>query len=270
MSILYDYHLHSAFSGDSDAPAERMAERARDLGLNGLCFTEHQDPDAPDNGIDFTVDFASYFACMERLRAQYRGRLQICAGMEFGIQPHLPGTLQALCETWPFDFVIASLHFVDGQDPYYPSFFEGHSERERYELFFRTQLEALQAFPPESYDTLGHMDYVVRYGPNRNRFYSYDAYAGQIDPILQFLIDHGKCLEVNTGGIKSGLGEPNPCAGVLRRYRELGGELITIGSDAHEPQNLCYAFDQAAELLRGLGFRYYAVFEQRSMRMERL
>lgn len=270
MDITYDSHLHSAFSGDSGTPAAQMINRAAALGLAGLCFTEHEDPDAPPSECSFSVDFDAYFAELSRLRTQYQDRIRIGIGMEFGIQRHLPDTLASLCKNYPFDLIIASLHFVGGKDPYYPSYFEGRSERDCYEEFFRTEYETLLCFDPASFDTLGHMDYVVRYGPNRNRFYSWEAYADCIDPILRFLIENGRCLEVNTGDLKYGLGEPNPCTGVLRRYRELGGELVTIGSDAHEPEYLGYRFDDAAELLRGLGFRYYTVFEQRVGRQIRL
>lgn len=267
MNIKYDFHLHSDFSGDSDTPPALQAERALELGLRGLCFTEHHDPDyPPDEGIDFTIDFERYFKKMQELRHQYAGRLQICVGMEFGIQPQLSGILLDLTKRWPFDFVIASQHILDGRDPYYPSYFQGRSEEECYAEFLRAQYETLQKLPLSGFDTLGHVDYIVRYGPNRNLFYSYEKYADVIDPLLHFLIDNGKCLEVNTGGLKYGLGEPNPCTGILRRYRELGGELITIGSDAHEPRHLCYGFDQAAEILTGLGYKWYAVFEQRHPR----
>jgi histidinol-phosphatase (PHP family) len=270
MLIRYDSHLHSDFSGDSDTPSEQMVERAIELGLSGICFTEHHDPDHPDYGIDFMLDHDAYFQKITQLRAQYEGRIQLRTGMEFGIMKHLPPVLDGLLSRYPFDFIIASLHFVDGKDPYYPDFFEGHTEHECYEHFFRAEYETLKCFPPDSYDTLGHLDFVVRYGPNRNLNYSYEAYADSIDPILRLLIENGKCLEVNTGGLKYGLGEPNPCSGVLRRYRELGGELITLGSDAHEPKHLAYDFDVAADLLTSLGFRYYTVFEQRKAQQIRL
>lgn len=265
--IRYDCHTHSDFSGDSETPAVQMAERALALGLSGLIFTEHHDPDHPDYGIDFTLDFDAYARNIQSLREAYSGRLSVGFGVEFGLMKHLPPTLDRLLCEYPLDFVIGSLHFVDGKDPYYADYFEGRSERDCYEEFFRTEYETLTCFAPESFDTLGHMDYVVRYGPNRSRFYSFEAYSDFIDPILKYLIENGKCLEVNTAGFKYGLGEPNPCASVLRRYRELGGELLTIGSDAHEPAHLAYAFDRTAALLCELGFRYYAVFEQRRAKM---
>lgn len=261
MSIAYDFHLHSAFSGDSETPSRQMIERALALGLDGLCFTEHEDPYAPDSEIDFSIDFERYFPYLQKLRAEYQNQIWIGIGMEFGIQPHLAGQLDLLTKTYDFDFVIASLHFVGGKDPYFPSFYEGREERDCYIQFFEEELAALKCF--KNFDTLGHLDYVVRYGPNRNRFYSYKAYAEYLDPILKYLIENGKCLEINTGGLKYGLGQPNPCSDVLKRYRELGGEEITIGSDAHAPQHLCFDFDKAEQLLKELGFRYYTIFKQR-------
>ena len=260
MSIQHDFHLHSDFSGDCKTPAKLMVEQAISLGLKGICFTEHQDQDVPSD-IDFSVDFVRYFAQMQELQEKYRNQIRILIGMEFGIQKHLSPVLQNLLKKYPFDFIIASQHFVNNEDPYYPAFFEGRSERDTYELFFKEQYETLQKF--SDFNTLGHMDYVVRYGPNQNKYYSYKEYADYIDPILEHLIENGKCLEINTGGLKYGLGETNPATDVLKRYRELGGELITIGSDAHVPEYLCFKFDYVKDLMLSLGFRYYTIFEQR-------
>ncbi|MCC8137520.1 MAG: histidinol-phosphatase HisJ family protein [Clostridiales bacterium] len=272
MDIVYDFHLHSEFSADSDTPAEDMVRRACSLGLQGMCFTEHLDIDAPPdpNGADFTfLDLDAYFADLKILKDRYSGIIQIGSGMEFGMLPHLAGELSSLNQNHPFDFIILSQHFVAGMDPYYPEYFSCRTEREGYEEYFRTEYECLKRFAAKDYDTLGHMDYIVRYGPNRNQNFSYQAYSDYIDPILRHLISHGKCLELNTGGYKYGLEEPNPCADIFRRYRQLGGELITIGSDAHKPQHLAYDFNRAAALLTSLGFRYYTVFEQRKGRQVR-
>ncbi|MCC8044739.1 MAG: histidinol-phosphatase HisJ family protein [Clostridiales bacterium] len=270
MAILHDFHMHSDFSGDSETPAKEMIRRAMDLGLRGICFTEHLDIDAPPGDADFSLDLDAYFPRMKQLQEEYRGRLQISIGMEFGIMPHLPRELAALTRKYEFDYIIASQHFVRGMDPYYPEYFEGRNERECYEEYLQTEYETLLKFSPQDFDTLGHLDFVVRYGPNKNRYYSYSTYADYIDPILRYLIENGKCLELNTGGYKAGLGEPNPCKSVFARYRELGGELITVGADAHRPVHVAYAFDQAQAVLESLGFRYYTVFEQRKGRQVRI
>ncbi len=265
MSVAYDYHLHSSFSADSETPARLMAEQAVSLGLKGICFTEHLDLDCPPEGPDFTLDFSAYRSGIFALAEEYRGRLEIRFGLEFGIQPAHTEILPKLAAELPFDFIIASQHFVDGKDPYYPSYFEGREEYDCYAEFFREELRNLNAY--SDFDTLGHMDYIVRYGPNRNRNYSYFKYKELIDPILLHLIDHGKCLELNTGGLKYGLGEPNPAIDILKRYRSLGGEQITVGSDAHAPQHLAFAFSQAEEILAECGFRYYTIFRNRKPEM---
>ena len=98
---------------------------------------------------------------------------------------------------------------------------------------------------------------------DRNRFYTYEAYADIIDEILRKLISMGKGIEVNTAGFKYGLGHPNPTEAVLLRYHELGGEILTLGADAHAPEHVAYAFDRLPQILRHAGFRYFTVFTGR-------
>ncbi len=147
---------------------------------------------------------------------------------------------------------------VNGKDPYYASYYEGRSEREAYLEYFVSILENIRAF--QDFDVYGHIDYVVRYGPDKNTYYSY---ADVIDEILKQLIHHGKGIEVNTAGFKYGLGHPNPCEDILKRYRELGGEILTLGADAHQPEHIAYDFQRLPKLLQTCGFSYYTVFKNR-------
>lgn len=267
MRIRHDFHMHSSFSADSQTPAELMIKRAIALGMEGICFTEHEDIDAPEELL-FQIDFETYLPSIEKLRSSYQDQIWIGTGMELGFQPHLIETLNKLPKQYPFDFIIASCHYLKNGNPFYPSYYEGRRESECYQEYFIEQFETLRQL--SDYDTLGHMDYIVRYGPNQNKNYSYHTYADYIDPILRHLIEHGKCLELNTGGFKYGLGEPNPCTDIFRRYRELGGELITIGADAHAPEHIGYDFDKAGDILTSLGFRYYTIFEHRIPRQIRI
>ena len=109
--------------------------------------------------------------------------------------------------------------------------------------------------------TLGHLDYAVRYGKEKDRYYSYERFSQEIDAILQYLISHQIALEVNTAGLRM-LGFTNPHPDVIRRYREMGGELITVGSDGHVPEYLGYGFDRLPELLSDCGFDSYTVFRK--------
>ena len=127
-----------------------------------------------------------------------------------------------------------------------------------YRAYFRATAENLRSF--HDFQTLGHLDYATRYGKRKAAGYRCSDYQEELDEILRLLIEYQIALEINTGGLKYVLGYPNPHPDIIRRYRELGGELITIGSDAHEPRHVANSFDSAAELLKTLGFRCYAQF----------
>ena len=261
--ILWDCHMHSSFSADSDTPMEDMIQDAIRRNLSGICFTEHLDPDyppTPDNET-FELDLDAYKETLFSLQEKYRSKLNIHFGIELGLQPHLADSFKELLKTLPFDFVIGSSHVVHGYDPYYGKFFENREESACYREYFESILENLEAF--SGMDVYGHIDYVVRYGPNQNREYSYERYRDILDEILRTVIDKNLGIELNTGGFHYGLREPNPCRAVIRRYRELGGEIITVGADAHAPAKIAYDFDKAAAILADCGFKYYTVFQNR-------
>lgn len=266
--IRSDFHMHSYHSGDSDTPMEDQIRAALSLGLSSVCFTEHLDMDWPyQNTPDlepgtFDLDLAAYRQEYLRLRDKYRDRLHIFYGVELGLQPHLGDRLGAFTADHPeFDFILGSTHVSRQMDPYYSIFFEGRTEEEAYRTYFTDSLLSLRAF--HQIDSYGHMDYVVRYGPNQDRFYSYERYRDVIDPILDLLLEHDIALEINTAGLSKGLSQCNPCTGIVRRYRQMGGQKITVGADAHAPAAVAAGFDTAAAILTEAGFDTYYTFEGR-------
>lgn len=258
-----DFHTHSDFSGDSDTPVSLQLEQAIKLGMKEICITDHHDHDTviPDLGAIFELDIDAYLPYMNQIRETYSDRIRVNVGIELGLQLHLKEYLENLVNKYTFDFIIGSSHFIGGLDPYYPEFFEGCTEKEAYSRYFEVTLKRVREM--DCFDVFGHLDYVVRYGPNKNKFYSYNEYRELIDPILKTLIEKGKGLECNTGGYKYKLGHPNPSEEILTRYRELGGEILTIGSDAHVPEHLAYDFERLKPVLLNCGFRYYTVYHQR-------
>ena len=259
--MLWDTHMHTQHSGDSDALMEDMIQAALRQNLDGICFTDHFDYDYPDDPDLFLLDFNSYIEEVRTFQEIYRDRLPIRLGIEIGLQPHITEINHKAVTEHPFDFVIGSSHVVHGVDPYYPKYYEERSEETAYREYFESILENLKTGP--DFDVYGHLDYVVRYGPNRNQYYTYEAYADIIDEILRTIISMGKGIEVNTAGFKYGLGHPNPTEAILARYRELGGEILTLGADAHVPEHVAFAFDRLSQILRAAGFRYYTVFTDR-------
>lgn len=260
-SIKTDSHIHSALSADSKTTMSQMIEKGISLGLNIMCFTEHMDFNFESDGLLFEVDTNAYFDELSRCRQLYGSQIELLFGIELGLEPHLSDQLRAYVNKWDFDFIIGSSHLVNGSDPYDPTFFAGREEQVGYSEYFKTIPENLSAF--SDIDVYGHLDYIVRYGPDKNTFYSYEKYKDLIDACLKSIITHGIGLELNTGGYKYGLGHPNPHPDVLKRYLELGGEIITLGSDAHTPEYLAHEFKTAKDLLSFCGFHYYTIFRGR-------
>lgn len=254
-----DFHLHSSFSTDSHAPMEAMIQKAIQLGLPAICFTEHMDLDFP--GGEFLADLPAYEKCLYEMKEKYAAQIPVYFGLEIGLQPHLQTEIPALAVSRNFDFLIGSAHVIDRMDPYEKEFYEGRSEEDSYMRYFEVLLENLRLY--SCFDTCGHIDYVVRYGPNKNRYYSYKKYQDILDEILKILVDKGIGLECNTAGFKYGLGHPNPTEEILVRYREFGGEILTLGSDGHAPEHIAYDFDRIGELLKSCGYKYYTIFKQR-------
>ena len=209
----------------------------------------------------FLLDLPNYVSSVEAMQEKYKEILPVRLGIELGLQPHLAGIHADILSQYPFDFVIGSSHVMHGVDPYYPSYWGNHSEEEGYREYFESILENIAAF--DGVDVYGHIDYVVRYGPNKNANYSYQKYADIIDEILKALIIKGKGIEINTGGFKYGLGHPNPAEDIIKRYHELGGEIITIGADAHQPEHVAFDFEKVPSILKEAGFTHYTVFKNR-------
>lgn len=266
--IQADMHMHTWFSTDSEACPRDMADEAVRKGLKTICFTDHFDKDDLEWGEEGIFDVDAYFVEMQKLQEEYAGKLNIRIGIELGLRTYLKDYYEELTKKYPFDFVIGSVHNVpykkdaEGNilytDPAAEKLFTDRTDKEAYRLMMETTLENVRT--SDCFQTLGHLDYVVRYGKSREKEYSYTDYADIIDEILKLLIEKEKGLEVNSAGLKYGLPSAHPHPDVLKRYRELGGEIITIGADAHKPEHIAYDFAKAEEILKSCGFKYYTEF----------
>ncbi len=271
-TITADCHLHSSYSGDSHTPMEDMVLSGISRGLNTMCFTEHHDleyppyPDLPED--TFLLNTDSYLYTLAVLKEQYADKIKLLFGVELGLQPEVARKNAVYARAYDFDFIIGSSHICHGKDPWYPGFFEGRDTESSLREYFEATLENIRHF--SDFDVYGHLDYAVRYAPEKDDGYCYKTYADILDEILKLLLAGGKGIELNTGGIKSGMRDFHPCMDILKRYRELGGEIITPGSDAHDAENIGTHFNRAADVLRECGFRYYCVYEKRKPAFYRL
>lgn len=266
MAIKADFHVHSTFSGDGKSPMEEEVVSAINKGLTHICFTEHNDIGFPYCGKDdeglFDLNTDSYLYELLRLRGIYGDKINIGFGVELGMQTDVFRENAVYAKSYDFDFIIFSCHIVNKRDPYYPEYFENRSEEEALREYFQCILDNVKLF--NNYDVVGHLDYAIRYAPETDKNYSYFKYKDLIDKILETVIDNGRGIEVNTAGIrKYYLKDVHPNTDILKRYRELGGEIITVGSDSHTAGYEAADFDRAYEALKAAGFEYYCTFEGR-------
>ncbi len=254
--MLADYHVHTSFSEDSQCPMEAMIRQALNLGLKEIAFTEHV-----DYGVDTVIncDYPSYFAMLGRMRQKYGGQIKIRGGIEFGVQTHTIPLYRADADRYPFDFIILSIHQVNNLEFWNQGFQRGKSQAEVHEAYYNEIYQVIRQY--RGYSVLGHLDMIRRYDLEGD--YPYENTAGIIDQILRQVIADGKGIEVNTSCFRYGLADLTPQKAILRRYRELGGTILTIGSDAHQTDQLGAHFAEVRETLKDLGFRYFCTFENR-------
>lgn len=261
--IRSDFHMHSRFSTDGKSEMRDMIDSAVSKGLENICFTEHMDYDNPyDEGPGaFEVDTDSYFKKYKELSSAEK-RINVFFGVELGLQPHIVEHYKQYVKEYPFDFIIGSSHVVKGKDPgsggYYELF---ESEEKAHRAYFEEELKCAELF--DVYDIYGHLDYALRYGPTADKSFSYRKYSDILDEILKTVINKGKGIEINSAGFRKGMTGPNPAESILKRYRELGGEIITVGSDAHSTVEIAADFDRAINVLINCGFKYYTLFRKR-------
>lgn len=268
--IKADQHTHCNFSTDSEAPPESMIHGAIEKGLSHLCITDHMDLDYPgstDEEPQFVFSTADYFKTLTPLKDAYQDKLYLGIGIELGLRPgreDLNQTMHKLLTNPSFDFVLGSIHLLDNDDPYYESYWTDRTAKDILCKYFNDMFTALREY--DNFDSLGHLDYLIRYIPPfcGDKDYAYKEYAELIDEILKLLIDKKKALEINTAGLIKGLPCFHPKLEVLKRYLELGGELLTIGSDAHSPDKIATEFVKTEELLRSCGVKGYYVYKNRT------
>lgn len=258
---MFDCHVHSSFSGDSDMSCENAINTAINCGLQGISFTDHLDFDYPNYDDLFTIDFSVYSAFMDKLKNDNNGRIKVFKGIEAGIQPHVIDKTLDVISSYDFDIVIASVHIVDKLDLHNGDFCKSKTQKEAYTRYLQEVRIALESV--NNFDIVGHLDLIKRYGCYDNKSLEYNNYMDLIDSILRKIIQMGKGIEVNTSGFRYNLDSPLPSFSVVKRYKELGGEIICTSSDAHREEHIGYKFDYLKEMLAKAGFSYTTHFNQR-------
>ena len=255
-----DCHVHTAISHDGVSKTEDYLKLASQKGVDEITFTEHYDVyDGLQTSLK-TLNVESYFQYYQRIKQLFDFKFNF--GIEIGLQPDIVDTIKALVSSYPFDFIIGSSHITCKKDMAMDkSFFEGLTRKDAYINYFQEVLTNIHLY--DDFDVYGHLDYVVRYGGYENKVIDYEEFRDILDAILAELIKKDKGIEINTSGIRYGLPNPHPNIDIIRRFKELGGKIITIGSDAHKVEDLAKDFNLVYNILDSLGITHFAVFHNR-------
>lgn len=261
---MFDFHMHSDVSFDSREPAAGMVQAARERGLKEICFTDHVDYDPAVEEQIMVFDTRRYHQVYDTLEAP---GIQIRRGMEFGLTPDNQQQLKADLGRGPFDFVLGSVHFVDGMDVYLEPYWRGRDVDDAYGDFLKQTLACVEAHG--DYDVLAHLTFISKARGNpKHTLIRYSQHREIVDEILRQLVARGKGLEMNTSGVDK-CGGFLPTADYFRRFRELGGEIVTIGSDAHDAARVGQYTKEACEILKDI-FGYVCTFADRKPIFHRL
>ncbi len=259
---LFDNHNHSNFSPDSHVAIENIAAAAAERGLGGVAITDHYDIDAPCRDDEFVFNPAAQQLEIDRVREITP--ITLLKGIEVGLQPKSLEKIKNFTKQYNFDTVIASIHFIDGTDPYYGSFYVDKTAKEAFSRTLEVMYETAVAY--KDFDILGHFDYVVRYAPypNEQRNITMQEYGEYIEPLLKFLAENGKTMEVNTKTYMDHHGyTPTLDLNILKRFRELGGEAISLGSDSHDCTRQGENFKTFVPLIKSCGFKHLVYYKER-------
>lgn len=277
--LLADYHVHTGFSDDSTYPLRQVALDAIRLNLDEVCFTEHVDygvkPEWDDpagarfeDGSPVTnCPYEPYLAELDRVRDELGGQVALRGGLELGVQTKTIDQNRALMERLGerLDFVICSIHQVGNREFWNGDYQRGRTQDEIHRAYYEELLGVIERF--DGYDVLGHLDLVRRYDPYGD--YPFERVRDVVAEILRRVVTDGKGIEVNTSGIRYGLGEFQPGRAVLELYRDLGGRVVTVGSDSHRPEHLGSYLRLAQLELAELGFEGIWTFRRHEGELHR-
>jgi histidinol-phosphatase (PHP family) len=261
---LVDLHVHSTLSADGESGIADHARRAAVLGLAEVGFCEHADFDPRDQAYKY-LDMARYDQEIRAVRATMPG-VQVRKGVEITYQASLEDEIRAWLSEHAADYVVASVHLVEYADGWtlvsepraVTDYFKDHSQRQAYVPYFEELLRAVRCGLG---DVLGHFDLIKRYGTSQYGPFEPTCFEEEIREVLRSAVEKGVGLEINTSGWRQPPGEPYPALQVLRWYRELGGEILTVGSDAHHVDQLGAGISEALHLARVAGFRAITTFQ---------
>ncbi len=263
---LYDYHMHSTNSSDGKSTISELCAGAIAAGLEEIAVTDHFEPSLGNEKYPFYKP-GSYFLDILKARLVFGREIKIKYAVELG-QPHIyPEYSQKLIEAYPYDYVLASLHRMRNNKDFGDITYNAANVT-FYCIKYLNELKSLAQW--NKFDCIGHLDLVKRYASGNGTKADFMDHRDKLEEILTMIIQNGKGIEVNTSGLRQSAGECLPGFDIISFYRQLGGEIITVGSDAHIAGDVGKGIKDAIEIIQRAGFNYMTVYTGRQPSMIKL
>lgn len=253
--MLANYHMHTSFSPDSRYRMEDCVQYAIKCGFDEICFTEHMDY---GTSTSYCCDLPAYRKEFLRCQDKYKDNISLKFGVEFGAQAHHKKYFDNIFNSYPFDFALLSFHQVEDKELWNCDFQNGKTQDEYNCIYYDEMYRTVRVF--DGYSVLAHMDLMRRYDPHGE--YPFEKSKEQIEEILKYVISQGKGIEVNTSSYKYNLKDLMPSRDILKLYKDLGGEIITIGSDSHREAYVDSHIKDVREILKSMGYKYFTTFDR--------
>jgi len=258
---MVDLHVHSSFSSDSNEKMEDIVIEAINRDIKTIAFTDHIDYEYSDPNICFDFDISEYFSEIERLQNKYKSKIKILKGLELGLQSHIIDKLNEISNKNEFDFIIGSFHTVEKKDLYNGDFYKMKTAEEMWDVYLDEVYETIKNF--DNFSVLGHLDLIKRYSESVRKV-DFSYYRNKLEKVFSEIIEKGIGIEVNTSGLRGNYGAKGtlPSKEILKLYYDLGGRIITIGSDSHDKSTIGDNFIETIKFIKNIGFKDIYVFEK--------
>ncbi len=242
------------FSHDSQTDPQEMILTAIKNGLDYIAFTDHCDKDlviVKEFNYVPQIDLPTRFELLQQLKQKYADKIYVAIGLECGYIKQADPLYKSILQQYSTDVIINSIHLIQQEDCYFQSYFDKRSQYEAYDIYLDAVRESLDC--DYDYDIVGHIGYVSRKASYPNKYFSYQQFPQKLDDILSTIILKEKALEINTHS-KGTESDFLPTLDIIKRYKQLGGKLLTFGSDSHNCQRIAEKFDIVKEMLKQIGF----------------
>lgn len=258
----FDLHTHTSFSFDGEYGAEEMVFRAYELGIKHYAITDHVEINEyhlPEFRYPEILKEAK--AVIPGLVEEYKGRIDLIRGVELGQPVHDTTLAERILSEGQYDYIIGSCHMIRGYQDFY---FLDYDENDPVKLLDSYFDELIEMAEWGKFDTLAHITYPLRYivGDKGKRI-DMTRYEKQLERLYSTIIGKGIALEINTSGLRQNIGETLPGEELLRKYYNMGGRLITMGSDAHKPEDIGKGIAEGIALAKKIGFYAVSVYKNR-------